>query len=868
VPRLRPISIFVALFLTSLPTRASEQHPGTPPPDYSTVVAGLSDPDPQRRDAASLQLWSAGRSAEPALRAAAAGDDPEAAERARGILEKINFGLSPHSSPELFKLLTQYRSGSDSLRSAALDGLASQQTPGLRILVGLLDETHGAAAREAILKAMSFHSREAAGLLIAEGNRAVAGEFLASAADAQGPTDLRDWAAFELLNGTLEAKLAEIKHTAPAEDSAAAALRLALFARASGDLATATAAAAKADNDALLDALLVDQQAWGTMAQRLSGRGDVNQSIAELGYLAACQRLNGDETGLQRTISAIEDFGSAHTEAPQVLLGAQALFLNDRPDEAIALLMRQHQWLAAADYLTPRLMLKEALSLPNTNDKAEKPDPRLKAKLAVALNFVGQKDEARQTLSSAAGCAAGWDAQAWGVVVEAARDTNDTNADKYLIDAIADVAPTGDIATLLSRAEVPEPALAARWLDYLRGPSNKPQPAAVQRMLALARGSAGPHAVDEFAEEILTAAQKLPRRPEPALLELAADTFAAAQDSTQAQASAARLVADSPTVANVSRLADLQSAAGQWSDAAGNYDRAWDLDRLQPVPLFMEALALRKLGRTADADRLTELAHWIPLGNEASRHDLMDAATRNHCDGEAARERELILRVGDPSSWERADALRLAGDEANGKRDHAAAATLWERSFIENLSTRWEFIQPWANVNIPALIERTHALASLHAGDIAAAAAMARSCFDHSPADADTAIELINAFRDAGHTAEADDLFAHAKSFYSQLCISYPHSGQLQNLLAWTEAMTNRNLDEAIAHGRRAVELEPTNTASLDTLAEALFRRGDVNGAIAVMQKCIDLEPAEPHHRQQMQRFRAALPTTQKDAAK
>jgi hypothetical protein len=52
--------------------------------------------------------------------------------------------------------------------------------------------------------------------------------------------------------------------------------------------------------------------------------------------------------------------------------------------------------------------------------------------------------------------------------------------------------------------------------------------------------------------------------------------------------------------------------------------------------------------------------------------------------------------------------------------------------------------------------------------------------------------------------------------------------------------------------------LQPTRAAYHDTLAEALFRRGEIDGAIKAMTKCVALEPRSPRHHEQFERFEAA----------
>jgi Flp pilus assembly protein TadD len=68
-------------------------------------------------------------------------------------------------------------------------------------------------------------------------------------------------------------------------------------------------------------------------------------------------------------------------------------------------------------------------------------------------------------------------------------------------------------------------------------------------------------------------------------------------------------------------------------------------------------------------------------------------------------------------------------------------------------------------------------------------------------------------------------------------------------------ATTRRDLEAAVQHARKAVELAPKQAGYLDTLAEALFQKGDTAGAVAVMKQCRELEPDNDYFRRQLARF-------------
>jgi hypothetical protein len=62
--------------------------------------------------------------------------------------------------------------------------------------------------------------------------------------------------------------------------------------------------------------------------------------------------------------------------------------------------------------------------------------------------------------------------------------------------------------------------------------------------------------------------------------------------------------------------------------------------------------------------------------------------------------------------------------------------------------------------------------------------------------------------------------------------------------------------------------LQPTSTANIDTLAETHFQRGDLPQAIVAMQKCAELEPGEPRHKEQLEKYRRALGAATRPSAR
>ena len=856
--------------------------PALPAPDarrdIDDAIAKLSSADPAERDAATRVLWSIGEAAQEALKEAAEGDDIEAARRAAEILRSIRYGIRPDTPPIVADLLEQYTlaasQGDQQSVTPAVNGLAGAGPAGLRVLTRLWQEEADDARRKLIAHAVAEKSRPGAAVLVSQGDSAGALELLEAAADAVSPFGepaVRDMAALLLLRGGagLDERIGKLKplvaDTADKTVRSRNARQLAYLLRARGDLPAARWAAEQAGEPALLDLILIESADWKEMAARWSKRSKVEESFEDLGYAAAFCRLAGDGTGLDAfTTKTVE---LAKNRPGDAAAAAESLFLNDRPDAGMQVLLDHKAFAEASEILSPRMRYDEILRLSRRLREEKEPDaPTVEARAASVLHMLGDTKAATESverlLAEAAARKGGPEEVArYAVLAEAAAAIGRADlADECAARAVTVAGRNDDLSDLFESAGFGNGERAARWWKVLRDSYREPVKVTLGRLRSLTKGELAPAQMEALAR----AAAELVRKTELSAREggLAdiGDALLAAgyRDSAVNYFRWLSQRPPPPPVAFI-RLADLESEAGRWDAAVALYARAWDLDRTQPLPLLLRGAALKHIGRDKEGAELVELAHLLPLADEGARHELMGDLERRQMKDDARRERDSILRTAAFQSWHQSDALRRAGDEAYEREDYLAAAGLWDRAFLDNQGRSTRFARLWANFAMPALIHRSRALGLMRAGEFAGAAREVDLAMLYSPSDADSVIAFVNELDRLGKKAEADDLYRRHSAPYRALCEAHPASAQAHNQLAWAQAKCRRDLDDALGHARRAVELDPKSTACLDTLAETHFQRGEVQQAIEVMNRCVELEPKDKRHQQQLERFNKAV---------
>ncbi len=87
----------------------------------------------------------------------------------------------------------------------------------------------------------------------------------------------------------------------------------------------------------------------------------------------------------------------------------------------------------------------------------------------------------------------------------------------------------------------------------------------------------------------------------------------------------------------------------------------------------------------------------------------------------------------------------------------------------------------------------------------------------------------------------------------------FPDDTLIGNNTAWFAASCNRHLEKAQSLASK-VAVSNEDPTYLDTLAEVEYRLGNVGRAIELSERCLQIEPRDKQHREQLKRFRAGKP--------
>jgi tetratricopeptide (TPR) repeat protein len=840
---------------------ASPLHAETPSKDQiAGWIKQLASDDFATRQEASEKLYQAGRAAEAALRQAAKEGDAEAQRLANAILDRFKWGLYPDTPPNVASAIRRYQGSPPQGKLALVDDLLQMGSPGCKAVLKIADVEEDMNLRRQLVDGFShFAALSLPGLLV-EGDLATAEELLEIGLGGDSGDGPRHYAAYWLLRDQVDNKIGSFQEEANKPDQPRAAEVLAYLYRAKGERAKAVQAARKCDKPELLEMLLAEAGEWKDLShmQVVGGRRRVTP---QLGLEAAYHRLAGNQDGFEEIRKTIRQ---STRESPSDLscwLGAKALFINDRPKEAMEQLLEGERVFTAFEILCARQQYDEAFALADRAKKKPGDAFLFDVLRGRSLCMLGERAEGAALFAKLSdrldeGRVSNYD---FLDLVKAELRAGLTDAAFNDAARLLVATPVKGLDARLLNFLFPEQgASAVVWWRWLRQQSPEDKPTqTMQRLRGLLAGKLGAQDWQAVTESLETAARNM-AAPDSARAFLALATASqAAGRQEQRLAALEETVRQTPTPALRIRLGDCLADCQDWARTALVYGEAWEADRSQPLPLFLRGWALQQSGQEEEGRKLRERAHWLPLGDDYTRAAFAAELARRGHQADARRERALLLSVGAPGASTRPPVLLQLAGEAEAAQDLARSTDLYQQALLGLLGTSSDLVESTAYVRLPYRLHELRARSLLAAARTDEALAEAQLCQAFLPCSADLAVHLVPGLDQLGRTKEADALFETSFTHYDQLCRDYPHHHQAHNQLAWLAVSCQRRLDDALKHARRATEFAPDTADYWYTLAEVHDRRGEKKAARDCLQKCVDLEPKNKTYRQRLERIEA-----------
>ena len=253
---------------------------------------------------------------------------------------------------------------------------------------------------------------------------------------------------------------------------------------------------------------------------------------------------------------------------------------------------------------------------------------------------------------------------------------------------------------------------------------------------------------------------------------------------------------------------NLYAEEKHWIEARQCYEAAWANDHRSAAAMYLWGWVQTKRGEEAEGRKRMEVALMMPLGDGQSRRELSRAIARLDQDEEAARQRQLVLRLAPIHDVSIVQVLDEMCDAA-GKDTHDAAF-LSQRLAAEFLLTDSVFLVEARNL-LPCRVLAHSAAARelLRAGKRAEAIEELHRAEAIQPENVQLPLDCDALLRTQGAAAEADALYRRMYDRLEADCRAFPRWATAHNDLAWLAANMDRDLDRALRtpNGRWSLSL-------------------------------------------------------------
>ena len=844
------------------------------------AIEQLSSDDFKLREKAMESVWQMGRAAEPFLREAIMNGNAEMRYRGSKILDEFDLGLYPETPKNIVKLVNQFRKGNGAEREMAIVELA--QMGETELLIQLVKRERDPGIRKMVAQIVSRNISEEVPSHIIKGNYQQAKDLLEVAALDQ--TGIRNYVAFLLQRNQIKAAIE--KQRKLVDKTQVDAELLAWMLRAQGNFTEAAEVFGSLGDKTRARHTLA---AGGNLSEYAKSFVDPSRRTTDtLGFAAASARLSGQEEEFKKKIKDIEDYAMGIKDELGRCLNA--LIINGEASRAFKLAQRakgaelfdMEMWRYNFDNAfqsigigTKKAPYDNWLKKYETNFKANTEEAVRKSldpagQLANACSLTGQDAEAKRIMKRSGELLIKNNASLIPLIrwerfiglnelaTQHAIKAMEMESKEDVIHAFFQTSAEYSWLTLISwefiNLEFPkenrETTLERMALLFDFDDLNN-DPDDARKLIQAMSDYAKLCPSNERKKKFTRAVKDLARLHE--LWELAAE----------ANNQWLQLIGEEAVGYHYMRYGNTLLNAKKPKLAFQQFNKAWQINKADPLSLYLKGVALSKAGEKEKGLELKKQASIMSIGDVTKRHFLANSMWL-HGDDELARNQdEIILRLASPHESVHPEALRRKYADLKIQQVPASQCSkalefyLLSRMRAVNANS---VISPRNALSYLINLGVMQAKASLENRDANAAISKIKNLQQINPSDSSMLEDLYQLLVNAGETEEANKLFETTYQVSKATIMRFPDHGQHNNNHAWLLSRCSKKLDEALKYANTAVQLEPDNGAFLDTLAEVHFQRGNRIKAIEISEKAVKLLDGDSQVKRQLERFKNGNP--------
>jgi tetratricopeptide (TPR) repeat protein len=351
-----------------------------------TWIQELGNSSFRIRKKASRALWELMDEALPALEKAASGDDPEVTISAQELIDKIKAGIAPGMSDEIIDQVDRFRTTRSTKIKFDIAARIFELKNGERVVLNLLRNESNEYTRRGIVRTIAEKLYTKIGVAILNDQARNVDLLLQIALISRSDKAYRDFALWKMMNGGIETEIARLEALEKPADPDV--FNLVYLHRTRGNLPRAIRASEKINNDLLRKSLLFEAGDWQGLAGLYEKQIEKDE-LEWLGYRAAFNRLAGNKDVFRQCVDRIKGIGMDTEE--ETWFAAEALLLNDVPDEAEKILMDKKQYGLLTQLLMARMKFDEVLKVIESdeepNEATRKYYEKVKAEILVGVGM-------------------------------------------------------------------------------------------------------------------------------------------------------------------------------------------------------------------------------------------------------------------------------------------------------------------------------------------------------------------------------------------------------------------------------------------------------------------------------------------------